>query len=381
MPGDFDFGLSTEQEEHARKLHAQAISVDMCSMGPGGPALFGQLPTATVEDCLRRDASPLGQFMLAMELPYELAASGESDLLREFCRGHTAASLACAGTSDAELAPLARQFERIDKIDWMSLAHSAEDFRKAHANGSYVTYGYSQPGTGGHPRDLDQFEKARAIGMRSVMLTYNNQDAVGAGCTDRTNAGLSHYGLEVVEKLNDLRMIVDTSHCGSQTTLDACLFSKAPVTANHTLASRVFNHDRGKSDEELRAVADTVGVIGVCAVPFFMVPAGGHASMNTMLDQIDYIAALVGWQHVGIGTDWPFMLTDEVAEQTIGKEVAKMGFRKEHNISTSTYLDGYEDARDFINITRGLVARGYENDAIKAILGGNFVRVFEDVVG
>ena len=57
-----------------------------------------------------------------------------------------------------------------------------------------------------------------------------------------------------------------------------------------------------------------------------------------------------------------------------------MGFRKEHNISISTYLDGYEDARDFINITRGLVARGYENDAIKAILGGNFVRVFEDVV-
>ena len=88
----------------------------------------------------------------------------------------------------------------------------------------------------------------------------------------------------------------------------------APVTANHTLASRVFNHDRGKSDEELRAVADTGGVIGVCAVPFFMVPAGGHASMNTMLDHIDCIAALVGWQHVGIGTDWPFMLTDEVAK-------------------------------------------------------------------
>ena len=65
----------------------------------------------------------------------------------------------------------------------------------------------------------------------------------------------------------------------------------------------------------------------------------------------------------------------------IGMQTAELGFRPEHGISIRRTTEGYEDARDFINITRGLVARGYENNAIKAILGGNFVRVFEDVVG
>jgi len=185
----------------------------------------------------------------------------------------------------------------------------------------------------------------------------------------------------VVEKLNDIDLIVDTSHCGRQTTLDACLFSKAPVTANHTLASMVYNHDRGKSDEELRAVADTGGVIGVVAVPFFMKPPGQRADMNNMLDHIDYIVNKVGWQHVGIGCDWPFMLTNEVAQATIGDSFSSMGFRAEHGVDISMYLDGYEDARDFINITRGLVSRGYEDEAISGILGGNFVRVFEEVIG
>jgi len=382
MPGDFDFGLSEEQEQRARELHASSISVDMCSMGPGGPAMFAELPEEVVQETLAAHEDPLSQFLAAMELPYELAARGQqTDLLRSYFGGHTSASYACAGTTDAELAPLGRLQARVDKTDWMKIADCAEDFRQAQREGTFVTYGYSQPGGGGHPTDLGQMDKAKAMGMRSVMLTYNNQDQVGAGCTDRTNAGLSNFGLELVEKLNSIDLIVDTSHCGRQTTLDACLFSKAPVTANHTLASMVFNHDRGKSDEELRAVADTGGVIGVVAVPFFMKPPGIGANMNDMLDHIDHIVSVVGWQHVGIGNDWPFGLSDDVARGSIGTLLGSMGFRKEHGVDISMYLDGYEDARDFINITRGLVARGYEDEAISGILGGNFVRVFEDVVG
>jgi len=381
MPGDFDFGLSSEQEERARALHDRCVSVDMCSMGPGGPALFEALPKQDVERALASSEFPLFQFLACMELPYELAVRDGSDLLRRFCGGHTAASFACGGVSDVELEPLRRHRDRMRSIPWMKQVDRADDFRQAKREGHFATWGYSQPGLSGHPRDLQQFAKARELGMRSVMLTYNNQDAVGCGCTDRTNSGLSNYGLAVVEALNDLKMIVDTSHCGRQTTLDACLFSKAPVTANHTLASAVFKHDRGKSDEELRAVADTGGVIGVVAVPFFMAPPGVAADMNVMLDHIDYIVKTVGWQHVGVGTDWPFMLSHQVAEATIGKATAAMGFRSEHGISIAQHLIGYDDARDFVNITRGLVARGYRDEEIEGIVGGNFVRVLEAVVG
>ena len=84
---------------------------------------------------------------------------------------------------------------------------------------------------------------------------------------------------------------------------------------------------------------------------------------------------------MGIGTDWPFLLSVELAEETIGRNIAEMGFRPEHEIGVSQSLGGYEDARDFVNITRGLVARGYQDRQIKGILGENFLRVFEAVCG
>ena len=113
----------------------------------------------------------------------------------------------------------------------------------------------------------------------------------------------------------------------------------------------------------------------------FAKPAASEATIEIMLDHIDYVVRVVGWEHVGIGTDWPFMLSTELAENTIGQNIAEMGFRPEHEISTSQQLVGYEDARDFVNITRGLVARGYEDRQIKGILGENFLRVFEAVCG
>jgi membrane dipeptidase len=381
MPGDYSFALSSEQEARALKLHRTSFSVDMCSMGPGGPALFAQLPQDVVAERLPDDVPPIVRFALGMLLPYMFTAEGISDALEPFCKGHTAASFALGGVTDLELGPISRLNEWIERIPWMDLARTAEDFRRAQREGSYVTYGFCQPSLSGLPRDLGQFDKAKELGVRSVMLTYNRQDLVGAGCTERTNAGLSYYGLEVVEKLNDIGLIVDTSHCGRQTTLDACRFSKAPVTANHTSAEALYPHARAKSDAELRTVADTGGVIGVYAMPFCLAPAASKATVETMLDHLDHVVRIVGWEHVGIGTDWPFMLSVELAEETIGRNIAEMGFRPEHEIGVSQSLVGYEDARDFVNITRGLVARGYEDRQIKGILGENFLRVFEAVCG
>ena len=166
------------------------------------------------------------------------------------------------------------------------------------------------------------------------MLTYNRMDNIGIGCTERVDAGLSMFGIDVVKHCNDLGMIVDVSHCGHLTTMDACRHSKKPVNANHTAARSVYVHARGKSNEALRAIADTGGVIGVVAVPFFLSRADSP-TIEHMFDHVDYIAGLVGWQHVAIGTDWPLQAPDCVlighgTEHTKEHQVSRRGPRGLH---------------------------------------------------
>jgi membrane dipeptidase len=226
---------------------------------------------------------------------------------------------------------------------------------------------------------LKSLHEAWDLGLRMVGLTYNMQNDVGGGCTERTDTGVSNFGAKLIAAMDELGMIVDTSHSGRQTTLDACELSGRPVVASHTSAAAVYEVDRAKSDEELQALAETGGVIGVYAVPFFLA-AGSGVTIEAMLDHIDYIVDLVGWQHVGIGTDWPMQSDLASLERVFMPMILEKGFRPEHNIGVEN-LVGFDDYRDFSNITRGLVARGYDDEQIRGILGENFLRVFEAVCG
>ncbi|MCS5572838.1 MAG: dipeptidase, partial [Pseudomonadales bacterium] len=108
-------------------------------------------------------------------------------------------------------------------------------------------------------------------------------------------------------------------------------------------------------------------------VPFFL-SGEENPTIEAVLDHIDYIAGRIGTDHIGIGTDWPMQAPEDIVEATLGGMVEEIGFREEDNISTTKTLMGFEDYRDMRNITRGLVARGYDDDQIKGILGENFMR-------
>jgi len=163
------------------------------------------------------------------------------------------------------------------------------------------------------------------------MLTYNRMNNIGVGCTERVDAGLSMFGLDVVKRCEDLGVMIDVSHCGRLTSLDACRTSSGPVNANHTSARGFYEHARGKSDDELRAIADTGGVIGVVAVPFFL-SSDVNPTIEAMLNHIDYIARLVGPQSIALGTDWPLQIPDAAIDGTFGVEASKMGFRRQDNV-------------------------------------------------
>jgi membrane dipeptidase len=381
MASDLPLVLSSAEEARARRVHDSAIVIDMVSMGVGGPSIFSDLPADRVQQSILA-LSDLGERQrVGGWLPYDLAVEEGSTVMRDYwdSAGLTCASFPCGLTAPA-LANLARFFEDyIPRLPWLRTALTAQDIRDAKQAGGHAMFANCQP-SAGLITDLKLVERAYGAGLRSLMLTYNSMDRVGVGCTERVDAGLSNFGVDVVAACNAMGVIVDTSHCGVSTTLDACKVSTRPVTANHTAARGLYQHDRGKGDAEIAAIAATDGVIGVCFVPHFLAP--GPASVLTVVDHIDYLVEKVGWRHVGLGTDWPLQtLTAGVDPASLQALLAEGGFREEHRIDLETELGGFADPRDLVNVTRVLVQRGYDDEQIHGVLGGNFLRVFEAACG
>lgn len=375
--GSFDFGLAPADEDRARKLHADSVIVDMLFQGPCGrrsftPKMIAELASAGLEPDQACDASQAA--------PIRRALAGADDGEFERCwrdSGVTAGNRQ-AGRSlvgDPKLAMAQAQF---DAFPWLGKALTAADIRRAKARGSHAAFMSSQDTTGLDP-DLHVLQSVHDLGVRMLGLTYNSQNLVGSGCTDESDGGLSTFGRRVVAGMNDLGVIVDVAHCGPRTTLDACGVSRHPVVASHTSAAGLLDVARAKHDDELQAVAATGGVVGVYALPCFL-STERTPTIEVMLNHLDYLVALVGWHHVGLGTDWPMQLD----EWTIREHLLPMGhgagFAPGDNLSTEN-LVGFDDYRDYPNITRGLVARGYSDEQIQGILGENFLRVFERVCG
>ncbi|MBW2370031.1 MAG: membrane dipeptidase [Deltaproteobacteria bacterium] len=379
-PGGYDFGLTDAQENRSMHLHQKSLIIDMVCQHPGGANIFKEIDSADI------DAAVMGKqgwerYAALFYLPYDLAISGKSLIIQKWWHQSGVTGCPIGIRPDAAMEGIFGEIRErlLGELSWTRQVLVAEDFKRAKKENTTAFFGYCQPVTP-IPRDINTIDAAYHKGLRVLMLTYNSMDHTGAGCTERVDAGLSNYGVEVVKRCNELGIVVDTAHCGKQTTLDACLFSRTPVVATHTASSSVYLHARGKSDEELKAIADTGGVIGIVTVPFFLSP-DPVPTIEHMLDHIDYVANLVGPLYVGIGTDWPLQVTHAEGEATLGGMLDELGFRSADNIRMDQTLKGFRDGRDFPNITRGLLKRGYSDDQIRGILGENFLRVFKEVCG
>ena len=206
----------------------------------------------------------------------------------------------------------ARVAEHGDKL---VLGLSAADFERAHGSGRTAVLMNFQDATM-LEGDVDNVEALHALGMRSFQLTYNSRNLLGDGCLERTNAGLSDFGVEVVERINDVGVMVDLSHCGRQTTLDGVELSRKPVAMTHTFCAALREHPRAKSDQAIRACAEKGGVIGMCALGYFIGPdPGGETTIEHYVDHIQHAVSVAGHEHVALSTDFPPQGISPWAEQ------------------------------------------------------------------
>ena len=375
----YPFHLTPDEEARSKALHDESIIIDLLYQGPLTTLNYPTEIADKAEAMVENGTPAMQAVLFAMYEPSAAAARGE---LAAFGEAWLASGVTGGNRQilqePAEFAWMSYSIAQaqFDRCEWMIKALKAEDFRRAKAHGKAAGYVSTQQGPGAK---LEDIENGYRLGLRMIQLTYNSLTSVGAGCTERTDAGVSLYGQKCIEKMNELGIIVDTGHCGRQTTLDACALSSQPVVASHTAVNALRAHDRCKSDEEIRAIAETGGVVGIATVPFFL--AAGEATIEDFLNHIDYVKQLVGGEHWGIGSDCPLAVPAKLMESSMLAMTADLGFRKEHKIEPLATITGFETYLDFPNITRGLVSRGYSDEEVKAVLGGNVLRVFEAVCG
>src|SRR5215469_3700658 len=209
--------------------------------------------------------------------------------------------------------------------------YTAADILRARDEGKIgIFYGFQNAAMMG--TDASRVDIFADLGVRAVQLTYNPANQLGDGSMAPENRGLTPFGREVVARLNERRVMVDLSHSGEQTCLDAARASKSPISINHTGCRAVTDLPRNKTDAELRLVAEKGGFIGIYFMPFLT--ASGHAKAEDVVAHIDHAVSVCGEDVVGIGTDGLVTQIDDLNayQATLAKEIAK---RKAAGISAA----------------------------------------------
>jgi membrane dipeptidase len=270
------------------------------------------------------------------------------------------------------LGQVAAWYPRVRSLpDDLVLATTADQIEAARRTGRVAIVLQFQ---GGNPLeyDVNLVEAFHRLGVRILQLTYNARNPLGDGCTERTDLGLSDLGLAVVAEVNRVGMLLDLSHVGVRTSLEALEASQAPVIFSHSNARAICDHPRNLTDEQLRLVGRKDGVVGVNAFPAF-VRRDGTPTVEHLLDHVDYLVQAMGPRHVGLGLDFATENEDDYEF---------FGYKPEfYPPPPWTYPAGIDGFAAIPNVTAGLVARGYGDEDIRGILGGNFLRVFRTVWG
>jgi membrane dipeptidase len=223
-----------------------------------------------------------------------------------------------------------------------------------------------------HFQKVEDVEFFFKLGQRVSQLTYNWQSRIGSGSTERVDGGVSDYGVSIIEAMNKVGMLIDVSHCGDRTTLDAIALSPKPIAITHSNCRALNNHPRLKTDEAIKALAAKGGVMGIAGVRNF-VTAKEPTTVDHIVDHIDHAVKLVGIEHVGIGSDLDNHGYDDMPPELQKQMKAMLSASYAWRDKLDT--DGFDHPRRIYDLTEALLRRSYSNDNIKAILGGNFQRL------
>jgi len=230
--------------------------------------------------------------------------------------------------------------------------------------------------------DPDRLAALRYLGVRVIQPTYNRRNLLGDGCMEPSDAGLSRAGAAAVERMNELGIMLDLSHCGRRTAADAIAASRRPVSFTHTGCYALAEHPRHRTDGEIRAAADSGGVIGIFIMPYLA--SGNQPTAADVIAHIEHVIDIAGEDHVSIGTDGtvsPTELTPKFIENFSNnvRERKRLGIAAPlENETGYLFANDLNTPRRFETLAGLMLDRAYSRARVEKILGGNLLRVFSE---
>lgn len=227
--------------------------------------------------------------------------------------------------------------------------------------------------------DLDRVGAFYRLGLRSCQLTYNERNRAGVGCRATDDpGGLTDFGRALIETMNSTGMLIDLSHANMRTMADAIAHSRVPVHVSHTGCDAVYPHERNTTDANLRALAERGGVVGICQLRPFLT-SKKRDNLHAFFDHLDHAVDVAGLEHVCIGSDRDhrvIVMTPEYEAELRAEEGSQV-----QTSELPYFIDELNGPRRMEVVWDGLVDRGYSEDQVEGIMGGNVYRLYRDVIG
>jgi membrane dipeptidase len=378
---------STRDLEHGLRLHAESLVFDGYSFSPRA-AVDGDALAAAIES----GASDLELDDMREEMGMTRYVTNPIEE-QEYRLGWRASGVTCIFQNAGEegQAPL-RLIKRLARFTFatdmlkgfVAKASVPDEVVAAKRESRHCLYltGNGVPLTQQWVSVEDELRYLRVffqLGIRMMHLTYQRRNMIGDGCGEKTDAGLSDFGRRVIAEMNRVGVIPDCAHSGWKTSLEAAEASQKPVVASHTVCAALDSnpHARSKPDGVIRAIADTGGLVGICCISRFL---RGSGAIDMLLNHVDHVAKKFGVDHVAFGTDVAYSSQNSSAER---RKIPKTR-RGRDDFRTLWLPDNYKakpEAIESISFTNwplftvGLVQRGYSDDDIRKIIGGNVLRV------
>lgn len=323
---------------------------------------------------------PARRFSLDARAIADMRASGLTAV--NWTLGYVAGSMEPYEHSVASIATFDRMI-RDQSQHLLKVLTAADIIRAQRERKVGIIYGF-QNGVmmGDNPARVDTFAD---LGVRIIQLTYNLANTLGDGSMAPENRGITPFGRDVIARLNENRIMVDLSHSGQNTCLEAARASTQPISINHTGCRALTDLPRNKSDEELRLVAESGGFIGIYFMPFLDI--SGHARAEHVVAHIEYALNVCGEDAVGIGTDGTITPIDDLDayEARLAEEIER---RRAAGISatgerpdTYPFVVDLRGPNQFYDLAERLRARGHSRTRIEKILGRNFLRYAQNIWG